>query len=38
MQFARQIGMLPADGSPADRATKAAFNASLRLRRRLRRA
>jgi predicted ester cyclase len=38
MQFARQTGMLPADGSPADRATKAAFNASLRLRRRLRRA
>lgn len=31
MQFARQIGMLPPDGSPADRATKAAFNAKTRL-------
>lgn len=37
LQFARQIGMLPADGSAADRARKAAFNASLRVRRRLRR-
>jgi steroid delta-isomerase-like uncharacterized protein len=36
MQFARQIGMLPADGSPADRATKAAFNAKTRLLARLR--
>jgi steroid delta-isomerase-like uncharacterized protein len=36
MQFARQIGMLPADGSAADRATKAAFNARMRLRARLR--
>lgn len=31
MQFARQIGMLPPDGSAADRATKAAFNAKTRL-------
>jgi hypothetical protein len=31
MQFARQIGMLPADGSAADRATKAVFNRKTRL-------
>jgi len=31
MQFARQIGLLPPDGSRADRATKAAFNAKTRL-------
>lgn len=37
MQFARQIGMLPPDGSHADRALKAAFNVRSRLRRRLRR-
>jgi len=37
MQFARQIGLLPADGSPGDRATKAAFNAKTRLLARLRR-
>lgn len=37
MQFARQIGMLPADGSAGDRATKAAFNAKTRLQSRLRR-
>jgi predicted ester cyclase len=37
MQFARQIGMLPPDGSAGDRATKAAFNARTRLRARLRR-
>ena len=36
MQFARQIGMLPPDGSAADRATKAAFNAKTRLLSRLR--
>jgi steroid delta-isomerase-like uncharacterized protein len=36
MQFARQIGMLPPDGSRADRATKAAFNAKTRLLGRLR--
>lgn len=34
MQFARQVGMLPADGSRADRGMKAAFNAKTRLRRR----
>lgn len=37
MQFARQIGMLPADGTAADRAAKVAFNARTRLARRLRR-
>jgi len=37
MQFARQIGLLPPDGSRADRATKAAFNAKTRLLARLRR-
>ena len=41
MQFARQVGLLPPDGSAADRATKAAFNARTRvaseLRARLRR-
>jgi steroid delta-isomerase-like uncharacterized protein len=31
--FARQIGMLPADGSGADRAMKGAFNAVTKLRR-----
>lgn len=31
MQFARQVGLLPPDGSAADRATKAAFNAKTRL-------
>jgi steroid delta-isomerase-like uncharacterized protein len=31
--FARQIGMLPADGSGADRAMKSAFNAMTKLRR-----
>jgi hypothetical protein len=31
MQFARAIGMLPPDGSRADRAVKAAFNARSRL-------
>ena len=31
MQYARQIGMLPADGSPADKALKRAFNARTRL-------
>ena len=31
--FARQIGMLPADGSSADRAMKSAFNAMTKLRR-----
>jgi steroid delta-isomerase-like uncharacterized protein len=37
MQFARQLGLLPADGSRADRATKAAFNARTQLLARLRR-
>jgi steroid delta-isomerase-like uncharacterized protein len=31
--FARQIGMLPPDGSGADRAMKSAFNAATKLRR-----
>jgi len=35
MQFAHQIGLLPADGSAGDRAVKAAFNAKTRLRARL---
>ena len=37
MQFARQIGMLPPDGTRADKAVKAAFNAKSRLLSRLRR-
>jgi predicted ester cyclase len=37
MQFARDIGMLPPDGSRADRAVKKAFNARSRLVGRLRR-
>lgn len=37
MQFARQIGFLPEDGTRADRAAKAAFNAKSRLTARLRR-
>lgn len=37
MQFARQVGLLPADGSPGDRAAKAAFGAVTRLRQRRRR-
>jgi steroid delta-isomerase-like uncharacterized protein len=35
MQWARDIGMLPADDSPADRAFKAAFNAKTRVARQL---
>jgi predicted ester cyclase len=31
MQYARQIGMMPPDGSPADKAVKGAFNARTRL-------
>jgi hypothetical protein len=31
MQYARQIGLLPADGSAADKALKGAFNARTRL-------
>lgn len=37
LQYARQIGMMPADASAADRAMKAAFNARTSLARRLRR-
>ena len=37
MQFARAIGMMPADGSRGDRAVKSAFNARSRLVGRLRR-
>ena len=36
MQFARQIGLLPPDGSAADRAMKAAFNGKTELVRRVR--
>ena len=36
MQFARQIGMLPPDDSPADRAMKAAFNGKTGLVKRVR--
>jgi steroid delta-isomerase-like uncharacterized protein len=31
MQVARQLGVLPADGSPADRAMKSAFNVKTRV-------
>lgn len=31
MQYARQIGMMPPDGTAADRAVKAAFNARTKL-------
>jgi steroid delta-isomerase-like uncharacterized protein len=37
MQFARGIGMMPADGSTADRAMKAAFNGRTKLLERLHR-
>lgn len=37
LEFARQVGMLPRAGTPADRAAILAFNATTRLRRRLRR-
>jgi predicted ester cyclase len=37
MQFARAVGMMPPDGSAADRAMKAAFNAKTRLASKLRR-
>ena len=33
--FARQVGMLPSEGSGADRAMKGAFNAVTRLRNRV---
>jgi steroid delta-isomerase-like uncharacterized protein len=35
MQYARQIGMMPPDGSAADRGLKAAFNARTKLAERL---
>ena len=35
MQYARQIGLMPADGSSADRAMKGVFNARTRLAQRL---
>jgi predicted ester cyclase len=35
MQFARQIGMIPEDGTRADKGMKAAFNAKSRLMRRV---
>lgn len=37
LQYARQIGMMPPDGSPADTAMKGAFSAWTKLARRLRR-
>jgi len=37
LQYARQIGMIPPDGSAADRAMKAAFNARTKLTERLKR-
>lgn len=38
MQFARQIGLMPQDGSGADRALKLAFNAKTTLEKRIREA
>jgi steroid delta-isomerase-like uncharacterized protein len=37
LQYARQIGMMPPDGSAADRAMKSAFSAKTKLARRLKR-
>lgn len=37
MQYSRQIGILPPESSPADKAMKAAFNARTKLARRLKR-
>ena len=37
MEYARQLGMIPSDGSAADRGMKAAFNLRTKLARRLRR-
>jgi steroid delta-isomerase-like uncharacterized protein len=37
MQFARAVGLLPPDASPADRALKGAFNAKTKLAARLKR-
>jgi steroid delta-isomerase-like uncharacterized protein len=36
MQYSRQIGILPSEGSAADKAMKAAFNAGTKLARKLR--
>ncbi|MGY1665526.1 ester cyclase [Geodermatophilus sp. SYSU D00696] len=36
MEYARQLGMVPPDGSPADRLMKRMFNARTQLKRRLR--
>jgi hypothetical protein len=36
MSFARQVGLLPPDGSVVDRALKSAFNARTRVARRSR--
>jgi steroid delta-isomerase-like uncharacterized protein len=38
MQYARQIGMMPPDGSPADKAVKGAFNARTKVMGKLKRA
>jgi ketosteroid isomerase-like protein len=37
MQYGRQLGMMPPEGSPGDRAMKTAFNAKTKLRQRLKR-
>ena len=37
LQYARQIGMMPSDGSAADRAMKGAFNVKSKLAQRLKR-
>ncbi|HEY2438220.1 MAG TPA: ester cyclase [Solirubrobacteraceae bacterium] len=37
MQYARQLGMMPPDGSAGDRAVKTAFNAKTKLSQRLKR-
>jgi predicted ester cyclase len=37
MQYARQIGMMPADGTAADKAVKSAFNARTKLTAKLKR-
>lgn len=37
MQYARQLGLMPPDGSAGDRAVKAAFNAKTKLRERFKR-
>ena len=37
VQYGRQLGMMPADGSPGDRVVKGLFNARTRLARRLKR-